>query len=178
LAAVGLSTFFQTQTSITNDPRELVLRAHNFCANEFPAGVYATAVIMRLDAQTRQVQGVVAGHPPLFHLRSDQTVEKFRAGIPPLGLFPDPPEDLKVIDLQLEYGERLITYTDGIVETRNANGEMYSDEHLTQSVIKAAGKSLQDMLQQVLSDVVAWRGSETPPEDDITLLALQFDERG
>lgn len=176
LAAVGLSAFFQTQTSITSDPRELVLRAHRFCASEFPVGVYATAVVLRLEAHTRKVQGVVAGHPPLLHLRGDKIVQKFSAGIPPLGLFPEPPDELSGFELQLEYGDRLIAYTDGIVETRNAAGEMYSDEHLTKSLTTAAGATLAQMLKRVLADVVAWRGSDSSPEDDITLLALQFNQ--
>jgi len=175
LAAVGLSAFFQTQSAITCDLRELLLRAHNYCTNEFPTGVYATAILLLIDNAGRTVEGVVAGHPPLLWLHENGTIEKFSGEIAPLGLFSEPPEVLNLISLQLAPSERLIAYSDGIVETRNAAGDMYTESNLTQSIAGAAKETLVQMLNHVLEDMVAWRGVDQPAEDDITLLALQFE---
>jgi len=118
---------------------------------------------------------VVAGHPPLLWLHENGTIEKFSGEIAPLGLFSEPPEVLNLISLQLAPSERLIAYSDGIVETRNAAGDMYTESNLTQSIAGAAKETLVQMLNHVLEDMVAWRGVDQPAEDDITLLALQFE---
>jgi len=175
LAAVGLSAFFQMQSVITCDLRELLLKAHNYCTSEFPTGVYATAIMLSINGAERSVEGVIAGHPPLYYVQHDGTVEKFTGEIAPLGLFSEPPENLQSISLRLAPGERLIAYSDGIVETRNAAGEMYADHSLQQAVTAATNEPLVQMLNHVLEDVAAWRGAERPAEDDITLLALQFE---
>jgi serine phosphatase RsbU (regulator of sigma subunit) len=155
--------------------RELLLRAHNYCTSEFPSGVYATAILLLIDGSRLAIDAVIAGHPPLIYQHADGSVEKVGGEIAPLGLFGEPPEDLGPIKLSLAPGERLIAYSDGIVETRNAAGEMYTDSRLTRAIATAAQEPLADMVNHVLEDVATWRGPDKPAEDDITILALQFE---
>ncbi|MBN2081479.1 SpoIIE family protein phosphatase [bacterium] len=173
LAAVGLYTFLHTQASVVNDPRQLMQLAHNYCATEFPTGVYATQVYLHMRPQTREIRAVIAGHPSLVLVRSNGAVEKLEAGMPPLGLFPNLPDDIGVSATTLEPGDRLIAYTDGVVESRNANGEMYSEQHLVEALTSNASDSLPDLIDKVLSEIAAWRGSDLA-EDDVTMVALEF----
>ena len=69
----------------------------------------------------------------------------------------------------------MIAYTDGVVETRNAAGQFYSEDHLAQLVAMDRGTPLEHMHEKVLADVAKWRGPDQPIEDDVTLLSMQLE---
>lgn len=176
LAAVGLHTFLQTNLSVTHDPVQLMQLADHYCGAEFPSGVYSTLVYLRLHTRERVVDAVVAGHPPLFHVKQDGSVARYHASVPPLGLFPNKEETFEVTRLKLESDERLIAYTDGVVETRNQQGQFYSEDHLARIVAAERGTSLEDLHERVMADVANWRGLGQPIEDDVTLVSLQLED--
>ena len=149
--------------------------ADHYCSEEFPSGVYSTLVYLRLHTRERVVDAVVAGHPPLFHVKRDGNVARYHASVPPLGLFPHKEESFEVTRLKLEPEDRLIAYTDGVVETRNQQGQFYSEDHLARIVAAERGTSLEDLHERIMADVANWRGPGQPIEDDVTLLSLQLE---
>ncbi len=73
---------------------------------------------------------------------------------------------------QLNVGDTLLMYTDGVNEAFNEQWEEYGDERMLNMLEKLAGKSCQEIINGQLEDVRAFAGN-APQSDDITLMALK-----
>jgi sigma-B regulation protein RsbU (phosphoserine phosphatase) len=67
----------------------------------------------------------------------------------------------------------LILTTDGILETRNKNGEMFGRDRVKEIIRRYAGLGAEGIRLAVIDAVTAFRG-ESHQEDDITLVVLKF----
>lgn len=83
-----------------------------------------------------------------------------------------PGAKFKIRTWQLEPGDSLIGYTDGVTEARSPIGEFFGDKRLV-SLITDSFASPGKLLEQIKTDVVAHTDS-APQFDDITMLAVQW----
>ena len=74
--------------------------------------------------------------------------------------------------LQLEHGDTLLLFTDGVTEAMNINEEEYGDDRLTNTLKKVTTLNCQQIIDAVKADVKVFAG-EAEQSDDITLLALK-----
>jgi sigma-B regulation protein RsbU (phosphoserine phosphatase) len=74
--------------------------------------------------------------------------------------------------VQLEVGDTLLCYSDGITEASHPNGEEYSARRCMTTLERSAHMALFETLREVLADAVTFCHSESF-EDDCTLLALR-----
>ena len=90
--------------------------------DQFGETRYTTAILAQLDSATGVVRYVTAGHPPATVIRGSKAVTSLDAALrPPLGI----PARSPVGEHALEPGDRLLFYTDGITDARNARGEFF-----------------------------------------------------
>lgn len=174
MAAVSLNSFIRTYLRSSYEPLDLVSQAHRFCNDEFPLGMYATMIYILLRPAEGCLSFVVAGHPPLLKLSAAGEISEFQSSMPPLGMWDDMPGREVVIDLDIATGDRLVAYTDGVIETRNSAGIFFAKEWLNSSIVRAALSGEQTVPQKIAADLDAWRGPELAAEDDVTILALKF----
>jgi serine phosphatase RsbU (regulator of sigma subunit) len=78
---------------------------------------------------------------------------------------------------QLNPGNRLVVYTDGITEARNPQGDFYAEESLVRTVLAQRSTALNQLPENVFLDVSAWCGPNNKPEDDTTLVAMELEPR-
>ncbi|MBN2358855.1 MAG: serine/threonine-protein phosphatase, partial [Deltaproteobacteria bacterium] len=71
-------------------------------------------------------------------------------------------------------GDRLLLYTDGIIECKNSSGEMYGDRRFRRSLQALARESAPDLIGKLIQEVEAYCG-EIERDDDWTLVAVQLD---
>lgn len=76
-------------------------------------------------------------------------------------------------DIPLQQGDRFYTYTDGIIEASNPDGEEFSRQGLEKCLLEHADKPLQATLD-ILYDTVATFTGQPDQQDDITLLAFEL----
>jgi sigma-B regulation protein RsbU (phosphoserine phosphatase) len=76
---------------------------------------------MAFDGATRPLRYVNAGHNPTVVLRRDGSIDWLETGGAPVGMFPDSSYEESVI--QLNSGDLVIAYTDGVIEAANQSGE-------------------------------------------------------
>jgi phosphoserine phosphatase RsbU/P len=74
---------------------------------------------------------------------------------------------------QLETGDVVVIYTDGVTEAVNAANQMFGDERLIELSRQITGLSAAEIKDQILRAVIAFTG-EVPQGDDITLIALKM----
>jgi len=131
---------------------------------------YFTIIYGVLDTETNLIRFCQAGHPSAIKIRKDGTAIEVGEGGFPVGLWPEMTYD--ETQVELNPGERLVLYSDGILACQNADGEEYSMERLKWLLIENAKKSLKETLQALEDDLYAWRGAGEFP-DDISLLLLE-----
>lgn len=154
-------------------PLEVIESVNAFLERDTPEQAFMSMFLGSLDPKRKQLQYVSAGHNPPLLLRSDGTIEELPRTGPVLGILPDAPYRLSEA-AQLESGEVLMLYTDGIFEAHDESGEMYGEERLKASYRKHAsnGAPAQAILDGVLADLAAFVGDH-PLDDDITCLVVR-----
>ncbi|HEY8471149.1 MAG TPA: anti-sigma factor antagonist [Natronosporangium sp.] len=132
---------------------------------------YTTAILAELDLTTGRLQYLNAGHPPAVVMRDGKVVVTLDAvGRTPLGL-PDHP---RVGHESLEPGDRLLFYTDGITEARDAAGEFFGLTRLLDLAERhaAAGLSAPETLRRLSHAVLEHQHGQL--DDDATLLIVEW----
>jgi len=157
-----------------SDPKE-VLRFLNAQLCKVSDSRMVTAVYAVYDANTRCLSFSRAGHlHPLLYRPSVGVREIFCEGVFPMGMRPYGDEHIEIKEVSLQSGDRLLFYTDGIVERVNPEGQMYGIERLSSQLAITTAGSPDEILQQIQADVINF-AAEYPPDDD-QLLLLAFIE--
>ena len=133
-------------------------------------GRFCTIACVHLDIARPDIRVTVAcgGHPPALMRRSDGEVEEVGTPGTLLGLLPDPQLDDRRAELQP--GDALVLFTDGITEAR-APERVLEPEQLHDALRAVPAGSAQRIVEQLAALAVGKEG--TPPRDDIAVLALR-----
>ena len=138
--------------------------------------MFVTAMFCILDVNSKELSVTNAGHPPLIVFRASGETEFVNADGPALGLYEDAQYNEQLINL--EYGDRVFMYTDGLFDLPGMEQRTLKD--ITSEVHSYSSDV--DILEEVLS--LAAGDVERPDRDDVTLLMLDmrdgessFDER-
>ena len=157
-----------SQRAAASDPSQLLF-GMNAALYGNTQSQFITAAYVHLDAHSRQLRYSAAGHPPMLLLRNSTILEVQENGLM-LAAF-----DFATYSnatLRLEAGDRLLLYTDGIVEASNAAGEFFGREALGEALRKTAGSSPAEAADLIISSVQEWSPAQ---DDDLTLIICDFE---
>jgi serine phosphatase RsbU (regulator of sigma subunit) len=135
-----------------------------------PRNVYLTLFIGILETDGRTLRYVNAGHNPQFLIRSHGPIEPLSSTGLPIALYAG--HGYSERRIHVEHGDLLFFYTDGLVETENASGEMFGAERLQQLLAEVQSRDIDAILLQIEERVRAFRGT-VEPFDDATMMALR-----
>ena len=79
-----------------------------------------------------------------------------------------------VHDLALGAGDRLLLYTDGLVEPENRGGEPFGDRRLEEVVREHHASPAADLSARLLDELHAWQSKPGAQQDDITLVVFDI----
>ena len=88
-----------------------------------------------------------------------------------LGALPNAVDVEASLDVDLDPGDRIVLYTDGITDVFDSHGEMLGVPGVQKFVREAALLPFSEMKQNILDNVAAWR--EGPPADDVSLVLVE-----
>ncbi len=143
-------------------------------AREFGSERFVTAVLANLHLPSGRVHLVNAGHPPPLHIRGTHVLGPIQGQTTlPIGLGGGMYE---VVAAQLEPGDRLLLYTDGVSEARR-DGELYGDYQLAEDLehVLADDVPLVEMVRRLNRRLLDWHGGL--PTDDATLVLAEWRSR-
>ena len=131
---------------------------------------YFTMIYAVLDTKTCEIRFCQAGHPSPLQISKDATIRTVGDGGFPVGLWPDMTYDETTT--KLLPGERLVLYSDGILECLNPDGVSYSLEQLQRLLTLKAGSPVKEVLQAIQTDIEGWSQGRAFP-DDISILIVE-----
>jgi sigma-B regulation protein RsbU (phosphoserine phosphatase) len=145
---------------------------------QFP-GSFVTAVMAEFDTRTGRYRRISAGHPPELWLRGGRAIPGPHApSALPLGLGHLVKRGPGITEQQIEPGDALVLYTDGITEARNDGGELFGVERLTDFVLAdlAERAPAAETMRRLIHTIVSYENGEL--RDDATAAMLQWHAPG
>jgi len=152
-----------------HDPEALLHHLNRHFRYLWPTAMFATAVVAVVDVERRTLRLASAGHPPPLLMRGGQ-VSLLPVTNAPL-LFWDEFDHIPVLDAQLEPGDRVVFYTDGIPDRQAADDSLFEMARLTSVLGDAARLEIDAMMRHLVEELDAF-GAGAEPDDDQTVLAI------
>jgi sigma-B regulation protein RsbU (phosphoserine phosphatase) len=147
---------------------QLMLMANRVFCESVMAGQFATMVAGRASSSGR-VEIVNAGHCPVVVVKQNEVAALPSTGLP-LGMFCEGSATIQ--SANLDPGDRLFLYTDGLSEMCNPTGKQYGDEHMERFLAESRTLAPEELITACLRDMKAF-ASGTPPADDLTVMVIQ-----
>jgi phosphoserine phosphatase RsbU/P len=145
-----------------------VLAAMNRALFGNTQGQYVTAAYAHLDAAKGELRYAAAGHPAMLLLRGGEVIEVAENG---LLLAAVDGMEYSERSIAIRPGDRIVLYTDGIVEARNRAGALYGEEALFSAIRTSASMAPREAAQKVIRSVQSWARAQ---EDDLTILVCDY----
>jgi serine phosphatase RsbU (regulator of sigma subunit)/predicted ester cyclase len=163
-----LQAISQALDSSSSSPGEVLERVNETLVTRIPSNMFVTCFYAVLEPESASLRYANAGHDlPYLHHSGD--AEELRARGMPLGLMPKMSYEEK--EIELDVGEGVFFYSDGLVEAHDPKGEMFGFPRLRTLIAEhAEGRSLGESL---LEELYSFVGESWEQEDDITLLTLK-----
>ncbi len=161
------------------------------------ASAYATFFYAQFEESTRLLTYVNAGHNPPMLVKAGANVKAHGVGMgastasdemvlegdshsddvtlltkggPIIGAFQGSGYEQETV--QLERGDLLVAYTDGVTEARNGDDQEFGEERLRAIVNVSAHVRAQELSERIVQSVREWCG-DVPPHDDLTLVVMR-----
>jgi serine phosphatase RsbU (regulator of sigma subunit)/predicted ester cyclase len=153
----------------SSSPGEVLKRVNEALTIRIPPNMFVTCFYAILDPNSGRLSYANAGHDLPYLHRGRGEAEELRARGMPLGLMPGMGYEQK--EIELDVGEGVFFYSDGLVEAHDPKGEMFGFPRLRALIAKHAEERTLGSL--LLEELYSFVGEGWEQEDDITLLTLR-----
>ncbi|MHA6758373.1 PP2C family protein-serine/threonine phosphatase [Streptacidiphilus sp. PAMC 29251] len=137
---------------------------------------YATGIMLRLALDTGLLEWSNCGHPPPLLIRHQTVVPDAltRPSELPMGLSTLFKQPRATHSTTLEPGDRVLLYTDGVIEAKGAQGELFGLDRFAEYVIRAtaAGAPAPEVLRRLVHALLASKDSNLT--DDATIMMIEW----
>ena len=151
---------------------EMLRSLNRFVMQHIGSSVFFfTLAAARIDRDARRMVFAGAGHPPAMIARAGREPRLLESRSMILGVLPDAVDPDGALDVDLDPGDRVVLYSDGITDVFDARGEMLGVPGVQEFVCETSLLPFAEMKQGILDRVAAWR--EGPPSDDVSLVLVE-----
>lgn len=171
LAAVTIAAYRNGRRS-NLDLTATVLSIDAVMAEEFGPDKFVTGVLGELDLGSGRFRRVNCGHPSPLLVRGQRTLVPLTCPPAlPLGLGIT---EVNVCEEWLEPGDRLLLYSDGVVEARNSGGEFFGVERLAHFIIResASGEAAPEVMRRLTQALLTHQSGQL--QDDASNLLVEW----
>lgn len=132
---------------------------------------YFTMVYIIINTISGKATICKAGHTSTIIQKDNNEIITLDNPSFPIGLLPS--VEYEEESLFLEKGDRLIIYSDGIIECKDKNNNIFDENTFIQYIKESKNTNLNDMIKNLKKRLIEWSGKEEF-EDDISLLAIEI----
>ncbi|MBT7453364.1 MAG: SpoIIE family protein phosphatase [Gemmatimonadetes bacterium] len=173
IPAARFDGILDSQIEIEAQPAALMNRLNERLAKKMPGMTHVCCLLAQVDGQSGQVQMANAGNPfPQIYRTEQGEVSEVVAEAYPLSVRDS--TNYESVAHDLAPGDALVLCTDGVIETRNSQGDVYGDDRLRATIQRActeAEGSADMVLRRILSELQAFAG-EGEQDDDQTVVVV------
>ena len=160
--------------TILDSPKALMVQANRLFNENATRGTFISMIYGVLDSRDKTFTYVRAGHNPMLYKKASGKTEWPQPKGVAIGMtkgdaFEKACEEVTV---QLQEGDVLILYTDGVTEAQNKEGEFYGEDRLVKLLKKEKTESSVELRNLIANDVRSFFGEETQ-YDDMTLVVIK-----
>ncbi|GEM_PF-679550 len=172
MTMASLRSILRSESRFRERVDEVVQNANVLLSQDMEdTGMYATLFLGRLNGETGILTYTNAGHQvPLLWRKSKQDFELLDGGGLPVGMFAD--ERYEQNQVNLEQGDAIILFTDGVTEARSLNRELFGELRLRSIIKEKIEKSADEILNDILHEVKNFQHSDLQ-RDDITVVVVK-----
>ncbi|MBL8061831.1 MAG: PP2C family protein-serine/threonine phosphatase [Anaerolineales bacterium] len=164
----SLQTAFQTLVPEADSPLSVLERINRLYIHNIRVTTFVTIFLGQYNPRTRTMSYANAGHSSayLYRMATDEEIWLRPTG-PAIGLMER--FLLRREDVQLEPGDILLLYTDGITEAADRQGVLWGEDRLAE-IIRQNAKATAEQLIQIIMKAVKEHTNGSPLADDVTLI--------
>lgn len=155
---------------------EVLVKTNELLSRDIKRGLFVTAYYIILDIRTNKITFSCAGHTPMIIYRATSgSVELVKPNGMALGfdtglVFN---RQIQQHELRLMPGDRVMLYTDGVIDTVNRRGDKFGENRFYKAVKDNAGSSSKELLREVVAQLDDFRG-RAEPADDVTMVTFRI----
>ncbi len=154
---------------------DTISAVNRYLAETIPMNRFITLFCAELDPATGSLSFLNAGHNPPLIAHAGGSMEQLAAGGIPLGIVGE--ATYREGRAQLQPGDALVIYSDGVSETQNAAGEEYGPVRLYNTVARYLESTAAGIRDKIEADLTKF-AQGTPANDDITLVIVKRQAEG
>ena len=166
----SLHAAIHAQTGSHDSLVETISAVNKYLAENIPPNRFVTLFYAELDPESGTLSFLNAGHNPPLIVHAAGTVEQLAAGGLPLGIRPN--AEYREGRTQLQLGDVLVIYSDGVTEAASPSGEEFGPTRLYEVVqrnVEASAAGIRDCIESALTKF----SQGTQAADDITLVIVK-----
>jgi sigma-B regulation protein RsbU (phosphoserine phosphatase) len=168
LLMANLQAAFRAFTSEAISPGTLLVKLNEVLCNNIAADKFVTFCYCTIDVAERRLTYAGAGHmPPILFRKSGEPIA-LREGGSPLGIFPDRPYD--DTSVELESGDQIVFYTDGLTEATNSEGQEFGERGAIELGSRIVRLSADEVLGAFVKEVTRFCAGNF--QDDLTMVVV------
>jgi sigma-B regulation protein RsbU (phosphoserine phosphatase) len=152
-------------------PGHVMASANRALCRNAELGLFVTCFFAVIDRVTRGISYSNAGHNPPLLIRANGTVDRLSEGGLVLGMFD--PTVYHSVDVTVGAGDRLVLFTDGVVEAENGEAEPFGDDRLIDIALRQRHGTSQALVEAIVLAVSQFAGATTLA-DDATVVCVTF----
>ena len=164
---------FKVISSEEKEPGRTLSRSNDFIAADSSSkkGMFITALYLLYDERTKQMTYSNAGHyRPLWFRNRKGAFSALTTGGSPVGIASR--QEYPQETIQLSKDDLVVMYTDGVIEARAENGEMFGIERLTKLISDNSALHAHDLFATIETGLQKFIG-KAPPFDDMTFIVIR-----
>lgn len=165
----SLQAALQPLISQNLSPRELCLRLNRILYDVTPVGKFISFFYAVLDRYENRLTYCNAGHNPPLLVRADGNSLELKSTGAVLGQFPNWAYEQS--EVQMHSGDRLLLFTDGLVEASNSSDEPFGEHNLVRIARENAESCARDLMSLLISTASQHAGAHF--QDDASLIVLK-----
>jgi serine phosphatase RsbU (regulator of sigma subunit)/DNA-binding transcriptional regulator YhcF (GntR family) len=136
------------------------------------SGFFATLFYGILDRATGTLEYANAGHDFPFLVRRNGEVTQLKSTGPALGVVED--ADHEIVSVQIQEGDCILLFTDGVTDTTSCSGKPYGASRLRDILISNRHRDSREIIRAITRDL-DWFSGTSQPQDDRTLMVIKID---
>ena len=155
---------------------ETLIKTNQVIAAEIKRGMFVTVFYVILNARHRTISCSSAGHNPLVLVHASGEYELINPAGIALGFDKGPifQRTIKEQTIQLVSGDRVVLYTDGVVESMNARNQEYGAQRFYEFCVNHRDLPSKEFVAKLIKDLNAHKGN-AEQHDDITIVTFRVD---